>query len=110
MNETSAYAKLWGKRADSSQGNGWVSPAGEAHFCSYAEHAAYAEIVFGKSDLDLLREGWVKFARRLFIDLSLHITYALDKNDADVRMTQAQARTLRKLGVAVNEDDVMAMG
>lgn len=50
--------RLAATRWDHSTRAGWLSPRGEFHACSYADHAAYARYVLGWEDEALLEMGW----------------------------------------------------
>lgn len=42
---------------------GWLSPAGDFYGCDWASHSEVANLYFGKTDLELEKEGWVKIFR-----------------------------------------------
>lgn len=39
---------------------GWLSPYAEFYPCKYTHHQELAELYFGKQELELEKEGWVK--------------------------------------------------
>ena len=42
---------------------GWLSPDGDFYGCDYTNHEELAELYFGKEDLEMEKNGWVKIFR-----------------------------------------------
>lgn len=98
--KTTNYKELVERSKDSSLKAGWLSPDGRMHYCQYNDHISYVHNVLDTTVPMIEAQGW------------LHIIKGSDGNPfyssvGKTRMTMAQAKKLKLMGVHVFDDDVM---
>jgi len=96
---TGLYLELIKNKDDITQEGAWISPSGESHHCGYWKHDDYAELVLGKRSDELRHSGWIHVQKDIYAP-------PLNSNFGEMRVTHAQAKKLRKLGLKVYDEDI----
>ena len=112
QSKTTVYIEMVQRSEDPDVRCGWVSPSGKLHRCRYQEHDDYTFLVLRSDEETLRKTGWIKVSvHPTSYELCWYPLYsAIGRDDGSARITQAQARALRKIGLVVEEDEVMTNG